>query len=364
MKIVIISQNCYPWLGPRAHRTTELAKELARRGHKVIVYALLGNYDYTKIQNETGVIFKNLGNSRFGIGDNVGYCNRNIIFRLIKKIIGRYFEFPQIELIHMVGKALKQEDNIDYLITIAQPHPIHWGAEKYITNNKEKIKLWIADCGDPFMGNPFVKKPLYFKSIEKKWCKACNYISVPIEEAVNAYYPEFKDKIKIIPQGFDFSGVKLVEYRTNDIPTFAYSGIFYKDLRDPTLFLKYLSSLDFDFKFIVYTKSISFFKQYKEILKDKLEIRDYIPRDELLFELSKMDFLINIKNSSGVQQPSKIIDYAITKRPIIELSSEFKEQNVFEEFLKSNYLNRYNVESIEKYNIENVTNSFLNLYNK
>ncbi|MDY4789544.1 MAG: hypothetical protein SO179_03130 [Bacteroidales bacterium] len=264
----------------------------------------------------------------------------------------------------MVGKALKQEDNIDYLITIAQPHPIHWGAEKYITNNKEKIKLWIADCGDPFMGNPFVKKPLYFKSIEKKWCKACNYISVPIEEAVNAYYPEFKDKIKIIPQGFDFSGVKLVEYRTNDIPTFAYSGIFYKDLRDPTLFLKYLSSLDFDFKFIVYTKSISFFKQYKEILKDKLEIRDYIPRDELLFELSKMDFLINIKNSSGVQQPSKIIDYAITKRPIIELSSEFKEQNVFEEFLKSNYLNRYNVESIEKYNIENVTNSFLNLYNK
>ena len=167
MKIVIISQVCYPDLGPRAHRTTELAKEFARKGHNVIVYALLGKYDYSKIQTETGVIFKNLGNSRFGISDNIGYCNRNITYRIIRKFVGKYFEFPLIELMPMVRKALKKEGDIDYLITVAYPHTIHWGAEKFIKKNKEKIKLWVADCGDPFMGNPFMKKPFYFKRIEK-----------------------------------------------------------------------------------------------------------------------------------------------------------------------------------------------------
>lgn len=364
MKIVIISQNCYPWLSPRAHRTTELAKELARRGHQVIVYALLGEYDYSNIQNKTGINFKNLGNSHFGITDNLGNSNRNFIYRLIRKLIGRFIEFPLIELISMVNKSLKKEDNIDYLITIAYPHTIHWGAEKYVRKNKDKINFWIADCGDPFMGNPFLKKPFYFKSIEKKWCKACNYISVPIDEAVNAYYPEFKDKIKIIPQGFDFSDIKIAEYRVNKIPTFAYSGIFYKELRDPTLLLEYLSLLDFDFKFIVYTKSLSFLEPFKNKLKDKLEIRDYISRDKLLFELSKMDFLINIKNNSGVQQPSKLIDYVMTKRPIIEISSEFKEKEIFNEFIRGDYSNRFNVNSIEKYDIKNVVNSFVNLYCK
>ncbi len=39
-----------------------------------------------------------------------------------------------------------------------------------------------------------------------------NYITVPIEEAREAYYEEFRNKIRVIPQGFDFSDVQLAKY--------------------------------------------------------------------------------------------------------------------------------------------------------
>jgi hypothetical protein len=361
MKIVIIAQNCSPSLGPRQHRTTELAKEFARRGNEVIVYALLGDYDYSYLSKQTGITFKDLGKSRFGIIDNLGYYNKNIFYRAVNKFFGKFFEFPFIELIPMVSKALKKEGSIDYLITIAQPHTIHWGTSHFLKKNKRNIKFWVADCGDPFMKDPFNSRPFYFKKLEKKWGNLCNHISVPIANARNAYYQEFKNKIKIIPQGFQFDNVKLAEYHPNEIPTFAYSGFIYKGKRDVSKFLEYLSNIETQFKFIIYTQNNAVLTRYLEQFGRRLEIRDYVPRKELLFELSKMDFLINISNNSNVQVPSKLIDYALTNRPILEISSEFKESVEIKEFLQGNYRKRKIISKIEQYNIKNIADAFLNL---
>lgn len=362
MKIVLISKNCYPYLSPRAHRTTELAKAFVKLGHEVIVYSLLGNYDYSDFSKNTGIKFKNLGESKYGVVDNTGYYNRNIFYRIFGRIVGRkYFEFPSIELKKMVQCVLLAENEIDYLISVAYPFPIHWGVSSFVENNKSKIKFWVADCGDPYMGNPFLKPPFYFKKVEKKWCKRCNYITIPIEDAANGYYPEFRNKIKIIPQGFDFENIKLAKYVQNKVPTFAFSGTVYNKLRDPSVFLHYLSKLNIDFKFIVYTHSKELFEKFINVFGDKIELRDYIPRGQLLKELSKMDFLINIQNNSTVQQPSKLIDYALTQRPILNITNEFKEMNTFDEFIKQNYTNKLVVEDIQKYNILNVANEFLSL---
>ncbi|MGX1024407.1 hypothetical protein [Psychroflexus sp. MBR-150] len=362
LKIVIISKNCYPALGPRAHRTTELAKELVRREHQVIVYALLGNYDYSQYSKETGVTFKNLGVSKLGVTDNTGYYNKTIWAKGLRKLFSKWLEVPNIELIPMVKKALKKENNIDYLITIAHPHTIHWGAASYIKRHN-KINFWVADCGDPYMKDPYNFRPKYFSYFEKSWGKLCDYITVPLEEAKNGYYQEFYEKIKVIPQGFQFNDLKLTNYTKNKVPTFAFSGKVYPGLRDPSNFLSYLITLKTDFRFILYSKHNHIFEPYISKLGEKLEIRNYVPREELLFELSKMDFLINIKNVSAVQQPSKLIDYALTKRPILEITSEFKEIESFNQFIKGNYTNQLVFKNIDRYNIKNVTCQFLNLYN-
>ena len=76
-----------------------------------------------------------------------------------------------------------------------------------------------------------------------------------------------------------------------------------------------------------------------------------------------MDFLLNVLNKSGVQQPSKLIDYALTKRPILNVSSEFnkEEQRNLDEFLQADYQHQYIVKDIEQYNIVNVAQRFLGL---
>lgn len=362
LKIVIVTQNVYPALHPRSHRSTQLALGLASAGHHVTVYSLLGkNYDYSIYEKDRNIKFKNLGESKLGLNDSEGNLSFTIFNRGMRKLFWKYILYPDIEMVPMIKKALKKENDIDMLISIAVPYITHLSIANL---KKTNAKCWISDCGDPFTKNPFHKHPKYLEYFERKWCKKTDYIVVPIEEAKNGYFEEFRDKIKVIPQGFNFENVKLATYKRNSIPTFAYSGVVFENLRDPSLFLNYLTTLETPFKLIVYTVKGTIFDRYKDLLGNKIELREYVERDKLLYELSKVDFLINIKNRSGVQQPSKLIDYATTKRPILTISSDFveSEKNVFDEFLIGNYTNQTIIENIERYDIKNVIKEFTNLY--
>lgn len=362
MNIVVISAKCYPWNSPRAFRVDELTKEFVRLGHHVTQYALLGDYDYESYSRKTGVRMKTLGKSRWGLVDTVGGNNRNLLIKIIDHTIGKYFDFPDCELKNMVKNVLNNEGEIDLLITVAIPHAIHFGAAKAKLDN---VKTWVGDCGDPFMGNPFSKKPFYMAKWEKNWCRKCDYIAIPVKEGINAYYPEFHDKIRIIPQGFNFEDSALVEYKKNEIPTFAYAGYIYPGQRDPQKILEFLINWGGDFRFYIYTSPEcgDYLQPFKDVLKEQLIIHSYIPRKELLTKLSSMDFLINICNNSGVQQPSKLIDYAITKRPILNVSTAFQENEVrsLTCFLDGDYSMAYVVKDIEQYNIKNVAKQFLEL---
>lgn len=348
-KIIVVSFEMFPVISARSFRTTELVKELARQGYDVTLYTVWKNFDYERYSKNIDVKLKNLGFANFLLGKNI-----------FRKVLNRLAAYPLIKLIPMVKNAIESEGEFDYLITIAAPHPIHWGAS-FVKNRN--FKCWTADCGDPFMKNPFATYPFYLQWFEKRWCKLVDYITVPIPEAKSGYYKEFQNKVRVIPQGFDFDNIRLSQYSVNNVPTFAFAGTSYVKGRNATKFLEYLSTLEQDFKFIVYTSTPDIFRNFERVLGDKLEIRGFIPREELLMELSKMDFLINIKNESSVQSASKLIDYFLVKRPILEVSSDFKEGPKLNEFLNTDYTNQYKIPDVEIYNIKNVAKEFINLYN-
>ncbi|MCB0743251.1 MAG: hypothetical protein KDC67_05060, partial [Ignavibacteriae bacterium] len=100
---------------------------------------------------------------------------------------------------------------------------------------------------------------------------------------------------------------------------------------------------------------------YLERASGKIEIRDYIPRLELLNVLSKMDFVLNINNNISTQQPSKLIDYHLTQRPILSIDSMNINKRAINQFLKGDYTNQYKINNVDQYRIENVCSSFLNL---
>lgn len=358
MKVLIISGAFYPNNSPRAFRTTELVKRFCKLGHNVTLYipdkgedlnGFLKDYPVTichykeKSINETG--------------------RPGIIRRIWNRFLSQFLEYPYTYLLFSLPRALKNECNYDLLVTIAMPHPIHWAIGKMYAKGKRLAKIWVADCGDPYMfcGTSQYKHPFYFARQEKRWCRECDYIAVPVEGARNAYYHEFRDKIRVIPQAFDFEEVKLQNFTPNKVPTFAFSGNLIPKVRDPKPLLDYLCTLNKDFKFIVFTTKQHLVTPYKDKLGDKLEINGYIPRLELLNILSGMDFLVNIENVSKNQTPSKLIDYALTKRPILSIDSKHLDTNKVDEFLRGDYSKQYVVPNIEQYNIVNVANRFINL---
>lgn len=359
-KIVIIGQWMYPKNTPRAFRSWELAKEFARNGYDVTVYALLADIDYSELEQKYHVKIKNLGIPRFGTSTSGDTKPLPLITRAMLRITKDENLTPNLELFPMIKKALKQEGIIDILITIAYPHTIHWATAKYI--DRKKVGTWIADCGDPYMGNPFLQHPNFMKYVEKWWCKKVDFITIPIKGGISAYYNEFHDKIKIIPQGFDFSENKTAEYTPHNIPTFAFAGTIYQGKRDPFKFLDYIAIMREDYKFIIYSSHQGLAEYAKN--NPRIEIRQQIPRNQLILELSKMDFLVNIQNINAIQSPSKMIDYSLAKRPIFTISTDFsnKEKEIFNHFTTGNYSMATATPDISNYDIRNVCKQFIALF--
>uniref|UniRef100_A0A832D334 Glycosyltransferase subfamily 4-like N-terminal domain-containing protein n=1 Tax=Ignavibacterium album TaxID=591197 RepID=A0A832D334_9BACT len=363
-KILIVCRGFYPMNSPRSFRATELAKEFARQGHDVTVLTPKNYEVHPKLEEKFGFKIKDLGQPKF---PDIKISKNKLLHypsRALNRLLSLFFEYPSIELMWLVKKALKNENGYDLLISIAVPYPIHWGVA-WARNEKHKIaKTWVADCGDPYYGqeNDSFKVPFYFKYIEKWFCRKADFITVPTEGAVNGYFPEFHNKIKIIPQGFKFEEYQFeASEQKNTKPTFAYAGMFIPGRRDPKEFIEYLLSMDKDFEFHIYTGTKQLVEKYIPDSKGKILVHDVIARDEILKKLNQMDFVVNFENVGNKQTPSKLIDYAILKKPILSIKTEQLDKENVLKFLNGDYSGQYIVENVDQYRIENVCSKFLEL---
>jgi hypothetical protein len=270
------------------------------------------------------------------------------------------FEYPHIELMFKVKRALKEEAGYDLLISIAVPYPIHWGVAWARKPVHRIARTWVADCGDPYMGcdtDTFMKWP-YFKYVERWFMRKADWVTIPIESARAAYYQEFHEKIRVIPQGVRFPPPRQHGTVRNAVPTFAYAGGFIPGIRDPRPLLEYLASLEEQYRFIVFTNSPDLLRPYERVLQDRLDVREYIPREELLDVLATMDFLVNFDNNTASASPSKLIDYAIAGRPVLNITKVLDPPRI-QEFLHGDYKAEMRFENVDRYRIETVCRQFL-----
>ncbi|OYU85071.1 MAG: hypothetical protein CFE24_03685 [Flavobacterium sp. BFFFF2] len=362
-KILITSNGFYPDISPRSFRATELAKELVRQGHQVTVVTHLRG-DVEAFCQQHGITYKNLGDltwKQFKLPTN---RVAQLAARLANRLGLMLFEFPMIQLWGLTKRALKNETSYDALISVAVPYPTHWGVASIWS--KKIAKKWIADCGDPYMGqeNDTFKPAFYFGWIEKWFCKKADFITVPTEKAVLGYYPEFRSKIHIIPQGFKFSDVKTFQGELpRDKVTFGYGGMFIPGKRDPSEFLNYLNSLDasINFEFQIYTNTPQFVQPFIEASKGRIKLMPIVNRETLLYNLSGMHFVVNFENEGSTQTPSKLIDYAIINKPILSVKFGQLNTQVVDDFFAGNYTYSLQTPPVDQYRIEKVTEQFLAL---
>ena len=124
--------------------------------------------------------------------------------------------------------------------------------------------------------------------------------------------------------------------------------------------MDYLLKFNKPFKFILMMRT----PLEEKYIKDSNGQIEYITgkgRKEVIWECSKADFLINITNPSTVQTPSKLIDYGIAGRPILDVENEFSDPTMFLNFYEGDYSGEHKINSLDSYRIENVACQFLDL---
>ena len=363
LKILMVSNGFFPEISPRSYRATDLAKEFCRQGHIVRVITKHRDFDYSEFLSECSLDLTMWGKSRLKSIPELKNKSMRFLVGIVKRILQVFFEYPGIEDMFKVKKVLEGEKNYDCLISFAVPYPVHWGVAWSRTSNHRIAKTWIADCGDPYMGDVIdtFRKPFYFKYLEKSFCRKAEYLTVPIKEAINGYYPEFQDKIHVIPQGLYFDLRHIFrEPKNNTCPTFAYAGGFISGIRDPGQLLRFLSGLALPFKFFVFTNQPEFLNDFRKALGEKLIISSYIPRNDLINVLSNVDFLINFDNNTNLNSPSKLIDYAIADRPVLNITKDFNGESLLE-FLGRDYRKKMVMPDPWQFHIKNVAEQFLEL---
>lgn len=363
-RILIISASFFPDNSPRSFRATELAKEFSKRGLAVTVLTHYKPSVHDEFSKQHGFTIKDLGRRKHLGIEIKGKGFIRLIRRFFSRSLLLIFEYPSIELVWMVKRALGNEDGYDLLISIAVPYAIHWGVAVTRTGKAKIARVWVADCGDPYVGreNDSFGVPFYFKFIERWFMRKADFITVPTTGSIDAYFPEFHNKIRVIPQGFNFNEYALHKnVMKNPCPTFAYAGMFIPRRRDPTELIEFLEKEDRDFIFHIYTKTPQHIPLIKNNTRKKILIHEPVPRAELLQILNEMDFLINFENIGNKQTPSKIIDYLILNKPILSIKTGCLRRDLVLEFLSGNYGGRLVVEDTDQYRIENVCTNFLHL---
>lgn len=366
MKIHIITGHFHPQVHPRAFRARELALEFARRGYDVTVTNCwtIKSFDYDKYSYDNRI---KINNVNLFITDLQGGASKVRKISRVKKLIHFLKEYLLAGSVlfraRILASRLNIDDDTDIVIALSTPFTCLLGLSQYVKKAKKNLFL-IADSGDPFYYSKQVSKAPWFKPLEKNVYKCFDFLCIPTENAIPLYSPLLPmEKIKIIPQGFRMDNLKLYDGPLDGTVKFAYAGVFYWDIRNPKFLFDYLDTLDMDFEFHLYMRemdpNVDGLLEDKPALKKKIFI-DSLPHDELIYELSRMNFLINIENISNTQMPSKLIDYGMAGRPIYSCKKSSFSPVVFNNFLEGKYDGQYVVD-VEQYDIKNIADKFLSL---
>lgn len=366
MKILIISGGFFPTNSPQVHRTTELVKEFCNQGNQVELITSFFDNRQLEFSKKYNFKFIDFGKKRFKLIPRSNNKTLDFFVRGINRILINVLDYPDIEFFFLVKKKIKNLSGYDLVISVAAPHSIHWAVRWTLRNNKTLAKVWIADCGDPFYANQVetYKKAIYFKWIEQWWCRKADFITIPKYEYMFSFLEEFHFKIKEVTQGFDLDVQKsfLKPYKKHKVPTFIYAGSLVPIHRDPSKFLDYLVSLPLDFKFHFYTRQKHFVEPFLERANGRIVLHDYLSREDLISELSTMDFIVNFMYDPYKYAPSKMADFLFAERPILNIDYKLDNENI-DRFLSGDYSKSFDLFTKERFDIKTIIKQFKDLYN-
>lgn len=375
--ILIISYHFHPEISPRAFRAFELARQLSKSYNVQVLTPVV----MTEPTND----FAQISIPRYPFGKTLPPPQAPTTDQTPKSVIAGLKESPiKVFLrksLHFVlpgglsslfGLSIVKHRHLlkskyDAIISIGLPLGSHIGAYalKCFYNLSENL---ILDYGDPFLRNPKSHWSPFNYILETNILKCANHVVVPVKNALPAFADiSSEKKMNVIPQGLNIDDIKISNYTKNTVPTIAYAGLFYKGIRDPEVFLEKILKLSTNFKLRFFTdtnsaENLQLLAKYRSFdIHNRLEIISSVPRAECILQLSSCDFVINFRNTSSTQSPSKLIDYTLAKRPILDVDSGITDISIFERFLNGDFSKSVSPIDLKEYDIKTVADKFSKL---
>lgn len=382
--ILIISHSYKPLLNPRAFRWSAIAEELIGRNIKVDVVTAWQkgqsrkeNIRGVKVYRTGGGIIENLRERLRPPHKRTGTAISNkekrqspsrlkvLVSRVLHGIHDRTWKqlyWPDYACLWInpaikQANALLEENRYDAIYTISDPFSSHLAG--YEINKRWPGLFWLVDIGDPFSfrsGTPTNNHWLYSYlnlKTEKKIFDAATVITVTTEPTRDKYlslFEEAKQKMHVIPPliaNATEQNMASLKETTQGSVKMVYVGTLYKSIRNPRYLLRLFERLtqnqsgtQVELHFYGSLNDCSDeFAPYRQYLNKSLFIHGLVNREQVFLATNKASVLVNIGNDNIYQLPSKVVEYAASGKPIINIARTEKDTSA--RFLKTypNFLN-------------------------
>lgn len=233
------------------------------------------------------------------------------------------------------ANMLVQHHNVKNLISVSLPFTGHLVG--YFIKKKNLKTTWVVDIIDPsFFPNfsPTNNCLLYSglnKTVERKVFRKAQAVSVltrSIQERYSGLFPQSSPKITVNPNLLYYKkNIKSSLFREDKKIRLVFVGTLNRTIRSPghllqvfemllqtgiteRLELHFFGGIDY---------CVEQFMPYQELMSKKIFVHGKVSREKAIRAMYSADILVNIGNANPYQEPSKVIEYASTGKPIINI---------------------------------------------
>ena len=359
MKILVICYCYPPDPGPRAYRWSAIARHWAAAGHEVhVISARKGGaptretLDGVEVHRVGGAISENVRirlerlrggggtaePSDEGIG-STGFSGWARWLKLLHDATWQKIYWPESACLWYfpaARKALELARRIafDNLISVSTPFTGHLVGKR--VKGVFPDLHWLVDIGDPFSFGepPFNNERLHAARnlrSERALFASADAISVTVRSCAEEYarrFPESAAKIAVIPPLYSAPApAPEPEEKRGGKARLVFTGSLYAAIRNPGCVLEIMAHIlpdrpNFELHFYGRVNDCAgIFEAHRAKLGGQLFVHGPVPRDEAQAAVAGAHALINIGNATRFQLPSKLVDYAASGKPIVNLVS-------------------------------------------
>lgn len=366
MRLLVISYHYTPQIMARAFRWSALAEYWAKQGHEIdVVCAWASGLKRLEALNKVRVFRTGgrivellLGRLTPSLRGKTGVADGYTFKRMDDSIFHRTMLLSSLSWLHnhtwkkiywpdFAGiwylsakrkvKQLLKKHHYHGLISVSQPftgHLVGLTVKRLYLNLK-----WTVDIGDPFCFvefNPINNHKLYKKlnyAAEQRVFNCADSVVVTNKSTLNAYtkiFPECAEKVHVIPPLLSLPENytnKMDAFKRDDKIKLVFLGTLYKGLRNPAFLLKLFNrlltttigeKLELHFWGSV-GDCADFFAPYRSLLGSKIFLHGIVDHDKAFQVMKEADILVNIGNNVPYHLPSKVVEYASTGKPVLNL---------------------------------------------